>query len=149
MSSRILLVYFTHTGMTGQIAKLIRRVTDCDEEQIIPQVPYPEDVFKTIKQVRHDGPLYRPVINEFTHDVKKYGTVIIGTPVWTDGLPPPVLTFLEANDWRGVKIFPFFSTGGVYIDVYPALQRKCEGAAIATPLYLVYDLNGRFLDLRE
>ena len=149
MSSKILLVYFSNTGRTKQIANLIRRVTDCDEEEIIPEEPYPKDPYALKDRIHREGPLYRPHIKTLTHDIKEYGTVIIGTPVWNNSLPPPVLTFLEGNDWRGVKVYPFFSSGGIYVSVLSNLKEKCKGAGIADPLYLIYDDNGEFLRLVE
>lgn len=149
MSSKVLLVYYSHTEKTKQIANLIRRVTDCDEDRIIPKETYPNDPYALRTRLHREGPQARPPIRKLNHDIKEYGTVIIGTPVWNNGLPPPVLTFLEDNDWRGIKVYPFFSSGGIYACVLSKLKEKTKGAGIADPLYLIYDDKGKFLRLVE
>ncbi len=149
MNSKVLLVYFSNTGKTRLTANLIERITGCDIDVITPVSPYPQDPYSVRKKISLDGPNYRPKIRELTHDVKEYGTVIIGSPVWNTGLPPPVLTFLEQNDWRGVKIHPFFSCGGTYIKAYSLLMKKCKGANVTDPLFMIYDLNGNFLRMVE
>ena len=149
MSSKVLLVYYSHTEKTKQIANLIRRVTDCDEDRIIPKETYPNDPYALRTRLHREGPQARPPIRKLNHDIKEYGTVIIGTPVWNNGLPPPVLTFLEDNDWRGIKVYPFFSSGGIYAGVLSKLKEQTKGAGIAAPLYLIYDDKGKFLRLVE
>ena len=149
MSSKILIVYYSHTGKTKQIANLIRRVTDCDEDRIIPEETYTNDPYALKTRLHREGLQARPPIKKLSHDIKEYGTVIIGTPVWNNGLPPPVLTFLEDNDWRGIKVYPFFSSGGIYAGVLSKLKEKTKGAGIAAPLYLIYDDKGKFLRLVE
>ena len=149
MGSRVLLVYYSLTGRTAKTAKLIARTYGLDTDEIKPVDSYPNDPFE-LSKLLCDGELDpRPKITPFEHDIRRYGTVVLGMPVWNNGLPPPVMTFLESTDWRGVKIHPFFSTGGIYIGVYSKLKEACKGAGITDPLYITYDSNGEILRIKE
>ena len=149
MNSGILLIYFSHTGRAKKIAALMSRAVDCETDEIVPVTPYPDDKAALRRLILMQGVSSRPKIRKLKHDLSRYGTVILGTPVWENGLPPPVMTFLESYDWRGIKLYPFFTSGGIYMNAYSIIKDKCKGAGIADPLYLIYDDKGNLLDLKE
>ncbi len=143
MSADALLVYYSGSGKTREIARLIERVTDCDVEEIKTVLPYDNDPDKIGKS------LYRPELVPFEHNIEDYGIVIIGSPVWNNDIPAPVLAFLESRDWKGVKVFPFFSTGGIFTTPYSIILNICKGASVSEPLYVIYDKNGRYVRIQE
>ena len=149
MNPKILLVYYSHTGRTAEIARLISHTIGCDEEQLIPDSPITHNIYELRRRILSRGIKTPSKIKPMTHDITQYGAVILGMPVWENNIPAPMRSFLTATDWRGIKIHPFFSTGGIYVSAYYKLCSICKGAAVADPLYLVYDLNGRFLRMRE
>lgn len=122
MCAKVLLVYYSKTGRTAKIARLIACAAKCDTEKII---------------------------HEFDHDITSYGTVILGMPVWSNGIPGPMGTFIDATDWRGITIHPFFTCGGIFRDVFTELKNKCKGAAFTAPLYLIYNSCGELTDVIE
>ena len=92
------MIYFSLTGRTAKVAGLIERYIGCDAERIIPVAPYPGDDSLVHRLVREKGPQYRPKVHALTHDISRYGIVILGMPVWNNGIPNPVMTFLESVD---------------------------------------------------
>ena len=143
------MVYFSLTGRTARIARLIEKYISCDTEQIITVTPYPGNTVLVHRIVRKLGPRHRPAIRKLRHDIKRYGTVIIGMPVWNNGIPNPVMTFLESVDWRGVRVHPFFTSGGLYVNAYSQLQDTCKGAGITDPLYVIFDNDGELVQIKE
>jgi NAD(P)H-dependent FMN reductase len=117
-------------------------------EQIQPVSPYRGDYYAIRERIRLENG-NPPEIGRFNHDIDQYGILIIGTPVWDNSLPGPVISFLDDHDWNGIKIHPFFSVGGIYLNAYSTLKDKCKGAGISDPLYVIYDLNGNLIRIRE
>lgn len=146
MNNRILLVYYSQTGRTARIAQLIVRAIDCDIERIESVIPFNGEKKFTQRMFTDDS---SSQIRRLNHDIRKYGTVILGMPVWNNGIPSPMITFIDATDWKGITIHPFFTTGGIFINVYDRLKNKCKGASVKSPLYLIYDNSGNLSDIME
>ena len=149
MNSDILLVYYSLTSKTHEIARLIRRAEGCDMDRIEVYEEYADIPFGLKQRLLHEGDSYRPKIRELSHDIREYGTVILGMPVWNNDIPAPMLTFIESVDWRGIRVLPFFSSGGAFMNIYSSLKQRCKGASLADPLYLIYDDCGNFLKIIE
>ncbi|MCR5592272.1 MAG: hypothetical protein K6F79_00805 [Saccharofermentans sp.] len=145
VSPKILLVYFSHTGRTCEVAHFISQAIDCDIEQIRPVKQYTDDLFLLKDQIRTCSHDVLPPIHKPEHDITQYGTVILGTPVWNNSVPPPVMSYIRTVDWRGIRIHPFMSCGGIYMFAYNKLINVCKGASFGAPLFLIYDINGRFI----
>lgn len=144
--TRILLVYYSQTGRTSRIARLICAATGCDTERLEPLTPFSGSQSDIRKQITSNPHI---PIRELVHDINQYGTVILGMPVWDNDIPPPMLSFINTTDWNGIKIHPFFTTGGVYVNVYSSLKDKCRGASISAPLFLIFDNDGVLADVKE
>jgi flavodoxin len=108
-----LIVYYSHSGVTRDLAYRIQNLTDADISEVVPVEPYPADVFETIeifKQER-DNKSIRPIVApDIT--VNKYDTVFIGTPNWGDTVATPFLDFFAAVDLHDKTIIPFVTHGG-------------------------------------
>lgn len=148
-SQLVLLVYYSFSGKTARVAKLIAGYIPCDTEQIITVSSYPLNRILIHRILARLGPRHRPVILRPRHKVSNYGTVIIGMPVWNNGIPNPMLSFLESVDWRGIRVYPFFTSGGLYVNALSQLQNTCKGAGITDPLYIIFDSDGNITDVRE
>lgn len=111
-----LVVYYSQTGNTEIVAQCFQAALDADIIKLECEVPYPDDYNATIEESR-------PEIFEKTGralkqdkiDLSSYETIYVGYPVWYGTIPPPVLTFLKANDFKGKVIVPFctFGSGGL------------------------------------
>lgn len=109
----ILIVYFSRTGTTKELAENIYSKIGGDIAEITPVIPYPEDYNQCIEQaqneIREDA---RPEYTINIDDISKYDTILVGYPIWWSSVPPVVRTFLENNDLSGKRIMPFCTHGG-------------------------------------
>ena len=108
---KTLVVYFSCTGNTAQIASYIAEIKNADLLEIEPQKPYTsEDLSKNedsrayIEQHSNvnDVKIKTPNVN-----ISDYDTVYIGYPVWYEKAPRAVCTFLKENDLTSKTIVPF------------------------------------------
>jgi flavodoxin len=111
-----LVVYFSQTGNTEQLAQLFAEQTGADLLLIECEQPYPDSYEGTIEMA---GPeiregVCRPIKNGPV-DLEAYRTVYLGYPVWFGSVPPPVLSFVSANDFssKEVVLFCTYGSGGV------------------------------------
>ena len=113
---KILVVYFSATGTTEQVAKQIAKNTDADICEIAPAKPYTNaDLDWTNKQSRSsvemNNPKARPEIKAVSVDVSKYDYIFLGYPIWWDLAPRTVNSFIDATDLTGKTVIPFATSG--------------------------------------
>ena len=114
---KVLVVYFSATGTTRQVAKQIAKIADADICEIIPTKPYSSaDLDWTNKQSRSSVEMNnlkaRPAIKPFSVDMSKYDFVFLGYPIWWDLAPRTVNTFIETTNLAGKTVIPFATSGG-------------------------------------
>ena len=115
-NSKVLVAYFSASGVTEGVAKQLAEVTGGDLHQIQPEQPYTEaDLDWRDKQSRSTLEMgdkaFRPLIAKKVWNINEYDTVFVGFPIWWYVAPTIVNTFLENNDMRGKKL-AFFATSG-------------------------------------
>lgn len=128
MASRILVVHFSRTGHTRQLAERIARALGADLEAIADRTPrggmlgFVRSAYEAIRD-------RRPEIAPPLHDPAAYAMVVIGTPVWSRSASTPVLSYLERHR-EALRAIAFFcssgSTGGEH-----AFERMARAAGRA------------------
>ena len=113
---KVLVVYFSATGTTRQVAKQIAKIVDADICEIAPEKPYSSaDLDWTNKQSRSsvemNNPMARPEIKAVSVDVSKYDYIFLGYPIWWDLAPRTVNTFIETANLSGKTVIPFATSG--------------------------------------
>ena len=113
---KVLVVYFSATGTTRQVAKQIAKTADADICEIAPANPYSSaDLDWTNKQSRSSVEMNnlkaRPAIKPFSVDMSKYDFVFLGYPIWWDLAPRTLNTFIETADLTGKTVIPFATSG--------------------------------------
>ena len=126
---KVLVVYFSATGTTRQVAKQIAQIADADLCEIVPAKPYSgADLDWTNKQSRSsiemNNPKARPEIKAPSVDVSKYDCVFLGYPIWWDLAPRVVNTFIERNNLTGKTVIPFATSGSSTITNSVAALKK-------------------------
>lgn len=117
MENKILVAYFSCTGMTKNVAELIASKLGAEVFQIRPQVPYSrEDLDWRNKNSRSSIEMNdltsRPEIEEVFEDMDQYNIVFVGFPIWWY-IPPTIInTFLETYNFSGKTVIPFATSGG-------------------------------------
>ena len=127
--SKSLVVYFSWSGTTEKMAKMIASSTGADLFRLEPAEAYPtsyKDCADIVKK-ELDGGKIRTV--KSAPDLAKYDTIFVGVPVWWHTAPTLVTHFLEAHsaDLKGKTVIPFCTYQATYRDA------TLEAIAAATP----------------
>lgn len=118
--SKVLVAYFSASGVTKAVAEKIADENDYDIFEIVPEEIYtPEDLDWTNKDSRStiemNDKSFRPPIKQ-SCDVSEYDIVAIGFPVWWYTAPTIINTFIESVDLSGKTIKVFCTSGGSGVD---------------------------------
>jgi len=112
-TNKILIVYFSHSGNTRQIANQIHKSVGGDIFEIQVTKQYPADYDTTLKQAKQEFESdYKPTLKTKMDNIKDYDFIFIGHPIWFGTYPAPVKTFLLEYDLAGKTIIPFCTHGG-------------------------------------
>ena len=115
--SKILVSYFSASGVTKKIAEKITNAVSGDLFEIEPVEKYtPEDLDWTNKQSRSSVEMndksFRPAVLNKVSNISEYDTIVIGFPVWWYTAPTIINTFIEENNLEGKNIYDFVTNGG-------------------------------------
>ena len=112
-SKRVLIVYFSHSGNTREMANQIHGIVGGDLFEIVTVQPYPQE-YKAVIAVakRERDSQFRPKLTKRVENLDSYDLVFLGYPNWYGTLPMALMTFLEENDLSGKAIAPFCTHGG-------------------------------------
>lgn len=115
--NKVLVAYFSASGVTARLAKKIAEVTNGDLYEIKPKVPYTSADLDWMDKnsrssIEMNDKSFRPEIIDDLSDVTNYNTIFIGFPIWWYIAPIIVNTFLEKYDFSGKKIITFATSGG-------------------------------------
>ena len=114
--SKVLVVYFSHTGTTKGVSEYLHEIVGGDIIEIKPVNPYPEgyhDALDPAKQEQKDNA--RPEIANTIDDFDSYEVIYLGYPIWWGTTPMIINTFLESYDFSGKTVVPFATSGGTGI----------------------------------
>ena len=113
----VLVVYFSATGTTKDVAEKIAKITNGDLYEIVPEQPYTSDDLnwndknsRTTKE-QNDSKA-RPGIASGDVSFDGYKTIYIGYPIWWGEEPRILDTFVESCDFEGRTVIPFCTSGG-------------------------------------
>lgn len=135
MSKKVLVAYFSASGVTARTAKEMADAVGADLYEIRPEQPYTSADLnwmdkKSRTTLEMNDPDCRPAIAEPVQDMAQYDTVLIGFPIWWYVEPRIVDTFLESYDFSGKTMIPFATSGGSGIGkAEKSLQAHCPNAS--------------------
>lgn len=136
MSKKILVAYFSASGVTAKAAWKLSEAIGADLHEIKPEVPYSSADLnwmdkKSRSSVEMNDPSSRPMIAEKLADMEKYDVVFVGFPIWWYVAPTIINTFLESYDFSGKTIIPFATSGGSGMGkTNEKLGPSCPGATL-------------------
>ncbi|MDR1577436.1 MAG: NAD(P)H-dependent oxidoreductase, partial [Deltaproteobacteria bacterium] len=108
-----LVISFSYSGNTRQIADIIQKLTGAAQADIEVARPYPSEYNACVKQAEEEVKKgFEPEIKPLAVNIDDYDTAFIGTPVWWYTFSPPVRTVLSAWRWEGKTVYPFATHGG-------------------------------------
>lgn len=114
---KTLVAYFSASGVTANVAKLLAEAAGADLFEIQPAVPYANADLnwmdkKSRSTVEMQDKSSRPAIAAPCSNLADYDTIFVGFPIWWYVAPTIINTFLESGDFSGKKIVLFATSGG-------------------------------------
>ena len=134
MSKKILVAYFSASGVTAKVAKKMAEAAGADLFEIRPEQPYTKADLnwmdkKSRSTLEMNDRNCRPAMAE-KPDVSGYDVILVGFPVWWYREPSIIDTFLEAYDFTGKTIVPFATSGGSALGKAPARMAELSKAKV-------------------
>ena len=134
--SKILVAYFSASGVTKSVAQTLAAATGADLFEIVPKTPYTAaDLNWMDKNARSTiemkDPASRPEIAGMCGNMADYDIVFVGFPIWWYVAPTIINTFLESYDLTGKTVIPFATSGGSEMGkTNEHLLPSCKGAKL-------------------
>lgn len=111
--NNILIVYFSRSGNTKELAAQIQAITGGKLVELEPVEVYPADYQLTVNRARRElASDIHPPLKTKIDDIDAYSIIFLGSPNWGGSIAPPVKTFLSEYDLSGKIIIPFMTHGG-------------------------------------
>lgn len=116
-NKKILVAYFSCSGVTKRVAEELAEVAGADLYEIKPKLPYTKADLnwmdkKSRSTIEMQNPASRPAIADVVSNMENYDVVLVGFPIWWYVAPTIIHTFLESYDFSGKTIVPFATSGG-------------------------------------
>ena len=129
---KILVAYFSATGVTEALAKRLAKIAAADLFAIEPQIPYTTADLdwrdkNSRSSIEMNDPSSLPAIATTVANMADYDVVFLGFPIWWYVAPSIIHTFLESYDFSGKTIIPFATSGSSGLGkTQQVLQTHCS-----------------------
>jgi flavodoxin len=132
----ILIAYYSRSGNTRKIARLIHQKVGGTIHEIQPEAPYPDAYHATVDQAKKEIEAgYKPALRSVLDRAESYDTIFVGSPNWWNTIAPPVATFLSETDLSGKTVVPFCTHGGGGLGrVGKDIARLCPESTVLSSL---------------
>ena len=129
---KVLIAYFSASGVTKGVAQQLAEVAGTDLHEIKPEQPYTDaDLDWRNKESRSSVEMKdknsRPAITDKLENMADYDVVFVGFPIWWYTCPTIINTFIEAYDFKGKTVVPFATSGG------STIEKSCEDLKATYP----------------
>ena len=119
--SKILVSYFSASGVTKGVAEKIADAVEGDLFEIEPVEKYTDADLnwmdkKSRSTIEMNDRSFRPPVKNKVENLGDYDKVVIGFPVWWYTAPTIINTFIEENDLTGKSIYVFCTSGSSGVD---------------------------------
>lgn len=134
--SKRLVAYFSASGVTGKVAKMVAEAAGADLYEIRPKQLYTKADLNWMDQnarstIEMKDKKIRPEIVDTDVQIAEYDEILIGFPIWWYVAPTIIHTFLEKYDFTGKKIVLFATSGGSgFGNTVKELEPSAPGATI-------------------
>lgn len=133
---KTLVAYFSASGVTERVAKVLADEAKADLYSIRPAEPYTEADLnwqdknsRSSKEMRDKD--FRPALADKHANIQDYDTVFLGFPIWWYVAPTIINTFLESYDFSGKTIILFATSGGSgFGETVQSLKHSVDSSAV-------------------
>ena len=133
---KTLVAYFSAQGSTAKLAKTLASAAGAELYEIRPAVPYERRDLnwmdkKSRTTLEMQDPNCRPALADTDAPVAEADVIFLGFPIWWYREPGIVDSFLEAYDFSGKKLVPFFTSGGSQLgEGQGRIEKLADGAQV-------------------
>ena len=133
---KVLVAYFSASGVTAKLAKKLASAIGADLHEIQPETPYTDADLnwmdkKSRSSVEMNDKSFRPAIANKVENMEQYDVVFTAFPIWWYVAPTIINTFLEQYDLAGKTIVPVATSGGSGMgNTNKELAPSCKGAVL-------------------
>ena len=141
-NGNVLVVYFSHTGNTENVANFIHEAVGGDIVKLETEEPYTDnynDLLDIAQEEQRENA--RPALSTKIDNIDQYDTIFLGYPIWWGDMPMAIYTFLDEYDLSGKTIAPFVTSGGSGLSGTPGDIADEEPNATVTEGLSVRDSN--------
>ena len=134
--NRILVAYFSASGITAKAAKTLAAAIDGDLYEIKPAIPYTRADLnwmdkRSRSSIEMQDATSRPALADEDTPVAGHDVIFLGFPIWWYEAPRIIQTFLESSDFSGKTVIPFATSGGSGLGKTASiLQKSCPAAHV-------------------
>lgn len=127
-----LVVYFSRSGNTRNVAEEIGRQTGTGLFELVPATPYSEDYNTVLEEAQDEkSQAARPEISDAIEGFENYDVIYLGYPNWWGDMPMIIYSFLDDYDLSGKTIVPFCTSGGSGIEAsVRSIRSACPNANV-------------------
>lgn len=111
---KTLIVYYSASGNTEEVANYIASATGGDLFEIVPteiytnaDLDWTDDDSRVSREHDNEDERDVPLVSDTVDNWDEYDTVFIGYPIWWRIAAWPVDGFIKANDFTGKTVIPF------------------------------------------
>ena len=131
--SKSLVVYFSWSGNTENVAKSVQSQTDSDIFEIVPATPYSDDYDTVVDLAQAEqSEDARPAIADSIENIADYDVIYVGYPNWWGDMPMILYTFFDSYDFSGKTVAPFCTSGGSGLSNTVNKMKELEPEATVT-----------------
>lgn len=138
MGQNFLIIYYSWSGNTDTIARLIQKKTGGQLFELNPIQAYPHNYGICVKQAKTEiREKFMPELEIIPDTLEDYDVILIGSPIWWHTMAPPIFTFLSQADLSGKTVIPFCTHGGGGEGHYPNdVASLCQNSNVLNYLSL-------------
>lgn len=137
---KTLVVYYSASGNTKEVAGYIAAATGGDLFELEPAEPYTDadldwtdEDSRVCREHENEGERNVELVSATVSDWDSYETVFIGYPIWWHTAPMTVGTFLESYDFSGKYIYPVSQSASMDTSQYAqsvGFIKECAKGAV-------------------
>ena len=141
--SKILVSYFSVSGVTKNKAKEIANILNCKLDEIVPSKLYSEDDLdwrnknsrSTLEMIDEKS---RPEFIKNSVNPEDFDVIFIGFPIWWGVEPRIIDTYLETYNLKGKTIIPFATNAGWLGRTFAEIKSLCPNSTVKDELNIVF-----------